>query len=554
MSGAFAEAADAIDLLPIVRALDSARCPAATAELVARLPDRCFIAARDVRESVGTTYLTPAVIWYRVRVPVGALDGRAWDLHLSFMVNDGTLSDISPAGSVRARVPFGMDIPVAQRAVHTYDDRVPLPRALRPGDTLVFAVNATRATFAPFELRTTASLHALDERVVRDYYGPLAFFNGMLLAMALYNVLLFALLRQPSYLLYSLAMVGMIAFQTIQSGLAWTTVWPQFGVRDDAPAYLAYVVYFALVTAFARSFLDLRRIAPWTDRVVLAALALLTIDAVCYVGFPGALTMAGMWDVLDPVAVLLVIVALLAAGIVAWLHDVVSARYYVIGFAGAAIGLFVAEAADYNLIALPVWHDLISAGGVAWEAIFLALALAERIRAAEHAAVRLSDFAYRDQLTGIPNRRAFDEAFEREWWRGVRSAIPLSLLIVDIDRFKAYNDRFGHQQGDRALGAVAREIARAARRPGDFAARYGGEEFALVLPETAREGAEAAAESLRRAIRALAIPFEGGPLTISVGCATMIPTEADVPATLIAFADGALYEAKAAGRDCCVTS
>ncbi len=542
-------ASDAIDLRSLAQALDATRCPATRVDEIARLPDRCFVSFGDVPESASMTYVTPAAVTYRVQLPPEIRGGFGWMLHLSFMVARGTLSDVSPAGIVRSRVPIGMEIPVAQRAEHTYDDRVPLPQTVRAGDTLVIEMNVMKTAFAPFELRTAASLDAADDADAHDYYAPMAFLGGMLLAMALFNLLLYAMLRQPSYLLYSLAMLAMIAFQTIQSGVAWTAVWPQLGVRDDAPAYIAYVIYFALVTAFTRSFLDLPRVAPWTDRIVLLALGALALDAVLYVGFPGFVAVSHMWSFLDPICVLFMIVTLLAAGFVAWFNDVVSARYYVIGFAGAAIGLFVAEAADYGLLKLPVWDDLCSATGVAWEAIFLAFALADRIRLAERETARLAVYAYRDQLTDIPNRRSFDDALENEWRRGVRTARPLSLLLFDIDRFKAYNDRFGHQQGDAALKMVAAEIERAARRPGDFAARYGGEEFGLILAETSPEGAITAAETVRLAVRALAIAFDDGLLTISAGCATLVPNESDTPGMLISFADGALYRAKADGRD-----
>jgi diguanylate cyclase (GGDEF)-like protein len=121
--------------------------------------------------------------------------------------------------------------------------------------------------------------------------------------------------------------------------------------------------------------------------------------------------------------------------------------------------------------------------------------------------------------------------------------------MFDIDHFKAYNDRFGHQQGDIALRTVGAEIFRAARRPGDFAARYGGEEFSLVLAETGVEGAFATAEAVREAVRALNLVFDGNVLTVSAGCATIVPADKEPPSTLLARADGALCEAKAGGRD-----
>jgi diguanylate cyclase (GGDEF)-like protein len=547
--GSIARASDAVDLHLLARALDATHCRATTAVAVARLPATCFIAVNSVPESVSDTYFTPDMATYRFVVPAGIGAGGPWDIHLDFMVFRGTLTDVSPEGVVRATEPIGMEIPVADRPVHTYDDRVPLPPALRPGDTVVLDMETMRRQFDAFELRTAASLKADDDHNARVYYGPLAFLNGMLFSMALFNVLLFALLRRRSYLLYSLAMLAMIFFETVQSGIAWMIVWPQFSVRDAAPAYVAYVVYFALVTAFTRSFLELRRVAPRTDAVLLIAFGGLVLDCVLYVVFPGVLQVAHLWNVVDPVSVTFMIGALLAAGIVAVKNNVLSARYYVIGFGGAAIGLILGEAADYGLITLGVWHDLCSGIGVAWEAIFLAFALAERIRSAEREASRLSEFAYKDQLTGIANRRSFDENLEIEWRRGTRTERPLSLLMVDIDYFKLYNDKFGHQQGDWALRQVAVEIERAARRPGDFSARYGGEEFAIVLPETSLEGAFAAAQAVRLAIRDLAIAFDENPLTVSVGCATLVPSEGEDASALIRLADAALYQAKAAGRD-----
>jgi diguanylate cyclase (GGDEF)-like protein len=544
-----AHADDAIDLRPLARVLDTTRCPSLSPRAVARLPATCFISYDDAPETPFDTYVTPDEETYRIVVPMSVAGGAGWDLHLDFMVNRGTLVDLSPAGAVRASVPIGMEIPVAQRAVHTYDDRVPLPAAVRGGDTLVIEMQTALRQFDVFELRTDASLRAEDDDDARTYYGPLTFLNGMLLAMALFNLMLFALLRQRAYLWYSLAMLAMVVFETIQSGIAWMLVWPDLSVRDDAPAYVAYVVYFALVTAFARSFLDLKKVSPRADRVLLIALGVLVLDGILYVCFPGVLELSHGWHFVDPVAVTFMIVALLGAGIVAMKNDVLSARYYVIGFGGAAIGLILGEAADYGLITLGVWHDLCSEIGVAWEAIFLAFALAERIRSAEREASRLSEYAYRDQLTGIANRRSFDEALEAEWRRGLRSGRPLSLLMVDIDHFKLYNDEFGHQQGDWALKEVAGEIARAARRPGDFAARYGGEEFTIVLPETVSEGAFATAEAVRESIRDLGIVFAKRNLTVSIGCATIVPADGTNATALIAAADAALYEAKSAGRD-----
>lgn len=158
-----------------------------------------------------------------------------------------------------------------------------------------------------------------------------------------------------------------------------------------------------------------------------------------------------------------------------------------------------------------------------------------------------------DGLTGIANRRRFDEYLEQEWMRAARDNKHLSLILTDIDHFKAYNDNYGHQGGDEILRKVATALEGAINRPGDMVARYGGEEFVVVLPDTDLEGAVQVAESLRRAVDALDIPHAHSTaadhVTISLGAACIIPREGGLPKTLIETADEVLYEAKHNGRN-----
>lgn len=167
----------------------------------------------------------------------------------------------------------------------------------------------------------------------------------------------------------------------------------------------------------------------------------------------------------------------------------------------------------------------------------------------------LQDLAAKDGLTGIANRRSFDEALETEWQRAMRKKHPLTLLMVDVDHFKHYNDNYGHQAGDTCLKRIATAMANAPLRAYDLVARYGGEEFAIILPEVTIEGAQAVAERIRLAVEQLGIPdttSEGGVVTISIGAATAYAITGNSPA-LVAAADAALYEAKHAGRNRVVT-
>lgn len=156
--------------------------------------------------------------------------------------------------------------------------------------------------------------------------------------------------------------------------------------------------------------------------------------------------------------------------------------------------------------------------------------------------------AHTDMLTGLPNRRRFDEEFARAYGSSVRRSSPLSVALIDIDRFKQYNDHFGHQAGDEALRRIAQAIAESVGRSGDVAARYGGEEFVVILEETTRSGAFGVGERIRMTVLQAGIEApRGGPLTVSVGVAARLP--GSTAEELLHQADSALYEAKNAGRN-----
>lgn len=158
-----------------------------------------------------------------------------------------------------------------------------------------------------------------------------------------------------------------------------------------------------------------------------------------------------------------------------------------------------------------------------------------------------------DGLTGLSNRRHFDEYLELEWRRATREQSQLSLMMIDVDYFKAYNDNFGHLEGDEALRQVAKAIRANCSRPSDLPARYGGEEFAMVLPNTTPGGARLLAEKLRQSVAGMNIPHiapdAGAHLTVSIGVATTVPQPGSNSRQLILDADKGLYAAKHNGRN-----
>ncbi|TYT74961.1 GGDEF domain-containing protein [Desulfobotulus mexicanus] len=172
----------------------------------------------------------------------------------------------------------------------------------------------------------------------------------------------------------------------------------------------------------------------------------------------------------------------------------------------------------------------------------------------QHLNRHLTELSLSDPLTGLANRRHFDESLKLYWRRAERSGDPLAILFMDVDNFKAYNDNYGHPAGDECLKSIARILKAYSRRPFDLSARFGGEEFVMLLPHTGDDEARIIAEKIRSSLEGLAIPhaFSGvaGYLSMSIGVATAIPDETGDEQDLLESADAALYRAKSSGKNC----
>ena len=211
-------------------------------------------------------------------------------------------------------------------------------------------------------------------------------------------------------------------------------------------------------------------------------------------------------------------------------------------YALSAVSLLGAVAAAYRLRLLRAQ---------AREAELIRL-VEERTSQLQQANDHLQRLSYIDSLTGIANRRHFEEILEVEWRRAFRARTPMTVLMLDIDRFKVYNDTFGHRAGDDCLARVAKVLDSSVQRAGDLIARYGGEEFGAILTATDESGGAGVAERLRAAVEQLRIEVSSNPtqiVTISIGVAAGIPGEVASLETLLSAADKALYEAKRAGRN-----
>jgi len=171
----------------------------------------------------------------------------------------------------------------------------------------------------------------------------------------------------------------------------------------------------------------------------------------------------------------------------------------------------------------------------------------------KHTSDRLAELVRIDGLTKIYNRREFMRVYDAEWRRAIRSSAPLAMVLIDVDHFKLFNDKYGHGLGDECLIKVAQTLKASVRRSSDLVARYGGEEFVAILPETDIQGAISFAESARQRIIDLNVPHGISPtadyVTASCGVASLVPSQQNEPRMLMEAADQALYQAKNLGRD-----
>ena len=293
-----------------------------------------------------------------------------------------------------------------------------------------------------------------------------------------------------------------------------------------------------LVIGFGLTFL--RRADVWYPRYIAVAMTI-ALAGICWVTLSA-------WFIGEPRLFGRLILAIVAV-------------YFVLGIDfRAAIGVNALAFAAYAVLAtmkdmpaVDLTHYLLTLSIANIICVAGAYNLEHARRTAWLEGQRLAESALQDGLTGIHNRRRFDEHLQRVWSQCVRERRPVALLFVDIDHFKVFNDRYGHQAGDEAMKAVAGALARFARRPLDLAARYGGEEFAIILFDVKRPEAERIGEEVLAAVRAHDIPHEGSGtatvLTVSMGVACVQPLARRSWAGVIQLADQALYAAKDHGRN-----
>lgn len=476
----------------------------------------------------------------------------------------------------------GADRPQGGKA---YDNRnfvFPLHLAAHSQQVVYLRVESSIGLLVPLLLWSEQAFHAYE----REDYMARAGYMGIAIAMILFNLMLFIALRERIYLLYVTFVLCAVCTLTIKNGMA--PDWTLFGLplNSNVAYYSGASLALSGMLLFMRSMLQTTRLLPRVDRGLLALVALYLVSPLIYaVALPQVSRVA-------IVAYLLTAFVMMGVGLACALKRQRSAYFFL-----AAFGLLILGGATTTLRALGILptnaftEDGLQIGS-SLEMLLLAFALADRINVMrqeklqaqarlleaqeqlvetlqhsereleQRVAVRTEELqvlnsrlemlSLTDALTGIANRRHFDEVLAKECKRALRVGEPLALAVLDVDWFKTYNDHYGHPAGDSCLQQIAHTLAATISRSTDLVARYGGEEFVFLAPSTGLAGAQSMAEKLVRAVEALALPHERSPLgyvTISVGIALM-PRDADSPAqALLQRADAALYRAKSQGRN-----
>lgn len=452
--------------------------------------------------------------------------------------------------------------------------------SMRQSVDVYVRVVTTSSMQVPMSVWQPAAFHAYsqtEQLILGLYYG-------LLMAIFVYNALLALSVREPVYAYYALYVVFYGVFQMCLNGLAFEFLWPSSTYLASKGTLVFMALSAALATLFSREVLEITRRKNGLNTIFNLYIGC------CVAAFPFALLVP--YSVAIQVQTAFVILGtglFFYAGVVQCKNGVAAARYYLLAWSLFLGGIFVYALKTYALLPENVFTEYAIQVGSALEVMLLSFAIAHRFkvmreekfrvqrestellehRVAERtgelkstleelstANKRLEILSITDSLSGVHNRAYFNEKFELLWDAARRAQSPISVLMIDIDHFKAVNDNHGHLVGDQVIVAVSKLIADSIVRVDDLVARYGGEEFVVVLPGTNHDDAIMAAERIRLAVanNQCTAMCEAGmvQVCVSIGVATETPEDNDDAAQsepLLSAADAALYSAKRNGRN-----
>ncbi len=472
------------------------------------------------------------------------------------------------------------------------------PISLNQGDLHTFYIRLKTSGYTHIPLTLDDANHVIYTQGESSFLHGIQL--GVLMAISLFTLFIALLTRSFSYFYYSGYVICLTLLMATVTGFAYRYLWPDWPTAQSMIVPLVSPLGIAFAALFTEKVLLLKyQSIPMlrTCRyIAVGSLSLLLISP--FIAFPLLLK-------INFVAVLSVCLVLMGIGLIQAYRKNRLARLYVIAWTCTLVGASISSLMFLDLIQLDIYAHTPMMVGLSCEVVFMAAVLgiryneerktklkiqeealkqADRARQAKEEALRLENESNEkleqmvqertwelevtlrelneanqklkeqstiDSLTGVKNREAFDKRLQAEGRISRRQQTPISVLMLDIDKFKDINDRFGHLAGDEALRMIGSVLKQNLKRPSDLVSRYGGEEFAIILPNTDIEGAAKVAETIRQAVFALTIEWEETaiPLTISIGVSSEIIRDDSHTRTIVEQADKALYRAKNEGRN-----
>ncbi len=391
-------------------------------------------------------------------------------------------------------------------------------------------------------------IEVMSERAFADrlleYRFVYGLIYGFLISMIIYNSMLFIGMRDRGYLIYSVYMSLFTLLNIAYTGHGFAWLWPDSPMLQNHAILMTMMLFSCSGLAFTSSFLSLQQYAP-RSKHLLQTLASLGIASI-------ALSLlAGRQDIEALIAFSFALIAplcMVMLGLSTLNRDRSAGHYYLAAMICGMLGLTISTMTVWGKLPFNGWTYGAIKIGMMLQACVLALALSYKIRDQQSGKLLAERQAQSDLLTGLHNRRGFNEQAAPVWSTAIRNHRPLSLIMLDLDHFKDINDQHGHDMGDLVLEQTARLLERTCRS-GDVVARWGGEEFLLLLPETGLSDAHALAERLRREIQALKLKDQQGGIALSASFGVVEHSTQERLELLINQADRLLYAAKNSGRN-----
>jgi diguanylate cyclase (GGDEF)-like protein len=457
---------------------------------------------------------------------------NAWLDHIEVYVrHKGRTVEIYRGGDTRSHVRPTMN--------HRFYD---VDHSFEPGvSTLFIRVATPDPMVIPIYLMSPDQ--AQEQQVWQGYsYG---FIYGVIIALLAYNAMIYFGLKSLRYLYYSIYLAAFLIMNMSYTGHGFQWLWKESPLWQQWSNPVLMIVYGLCGLLSATAFLETKIRFPSAHRAVKAIAIFFVASLLLSVLF--ASQVAGL--LVAFVFVFVFSISMLLLGAVSLYRGQKAAKYFLLASVSAMIGASLTAAAVWGFIPFNAWTYRAVEIGMMLDAVLLAFALSDQFRIGQEEKIQAERLSKVDHLTGLNNRRAFNDAIAPMWSSALRNQRHVSIIMLDIDKFKGINDSYGHAIGDLLLVETAR-VLRQTSRNADILARWGGEEFILFLPETDSAHAVALAERLRSTIAKIRVDVGGQQIgfTASFGVAQR-PADSNDLQALISAADRLLYEAKASGRN-----